>query len=91
MLNTHLKFEAKISYGSKVVTFTSLKANLNLMVKVKVRSFLNSAKPHSLSLKVKFPRLKSCCIHMELHKILRFGLEGLGQRHQFSKPSEIFR
>ena len=44
MINTHLKFEAKIPNGSKVVAFTrnytkylSLKANLTL--KVKVTSF----------------------------------------------------
>ena len=37
MINTHVKFEAKISYGSKVVAFTSnyikflsFKANLTL-------------------------------------------------------------
>ena len=39
MINTHLKFEAKIRYGSKVVAFTRnykiyLKANLTLKVKV---------------------------------------------------------
>ena len=46
MLNTHLKFEAKILNGSKVVAFTrdytkffSLKANLTLKVKVKATSF----------------------------------------------------
>ena len=46
MINTHLKFEAKIPNGSKVVTFTrnytkflSLKANLTLKIKVKVTSF----------------------------------------------------
>ena len=46
MLNTHLKFEAIISYGSKVVAFTrnhtkflSFKANLTIKVKVKVTSF----------------------------------------------------
>ena len=46
MLNTHLKLEAKIPYGSKVVAFTrnytkflSFKANLTLKVKVKVTSF----------------------------------------------------
>ena len=37
MINTHLKFEAKIPNGSKAVAFTSLKANLTL--KVKVTSF----------------------------------------------------
>ena len=46
MFNTHVKFEAKIPNGSKVVGFTrnytkslSLKANLTLKVKVKVTSF----------------------------------------------------
>ena len=46
MINTHLKFEAKIPNGSKVVAFTknytkflSLKANLTLNVKLKVTSF----------------------------------------------------
>ena len=46
MINTHLKFEAKILNGSKTVAFTrnytkflSLKANLTLKVKVKVTSF----------------------------------------------------
>ena len=46
MINTHLKFEAKIPNGSKAVAFTrnyikflSLKANLTLKVKVKVTSF----------------------------------------------------
>ena len=46
MLNKHLKFEAKIPYGSKVVEFTrnyikflSFKANLTLKVKVKITSF----------------------------------------------------
>ena len=46
MINTHLKFEAKIPNGSKVVAFTrhytkfsSFKANLTLKVKVKVTSF----------------------------------------------------
>ena len=46
MINTHLKLEAKIPYGSKVVVhtrnytkFLSLKANLTLQVKVKVTSF----------------------------------------------------
>ena len=46
MINTHLKFEAKIPNGSKDVAFTmnytkfiSLKANLTLKVKVKVTSF----------------------------------------------------
>ena len=46
MLNTHLKFEAKSPYGSKVVEFTrnyttflSFKANLTLKVKVKITSF----------------------------------------------------
>ena len=49
MINTHLKFEAKIPNGSKVVAFTrnyteslSLKANLTLKVKVKVTSFQTS-------------------------------------------------
>ena len=44
MINTHVKFEAKIPYGPKVVAFTrnyikfvSFKANLKL--KVKVNSF----------------------------------------------------
>ena len=44
MLNTHLQFEAIISYGSKVVAFTrshtkflSFKANLTIKVKVKVK------------------------------------------------------
>ena len=46
MINTHLKFEAKIPNGSKAVVFTrnytkvlSLKANLTLNAKVKVTSF----------------------------------------------------
>ena len=46
MINTHLKFEAKIPNGSKVVAFTrnctkflSLKVTLTLKVKVKVISF----------------------------------------------------
>ena len=43
MINTQLKFEDKIDYGSKVVAFTrnytSFKANLNLKVKVKVTRF----------------------------------------------------
>ena len=46
MINTQLKFEAKISNGSKVVAFTrnntkfvSFKTNLPLKVKVKVTSF----------------------------------------------------
>ena len=46
MINTHLKFEAKIPIGSKVVAFTrnytkclSLKANLTFKVKVKDTSF----------------------------------------------------
>ena len=46
MINTHLKFEAKIHNGSKVVAFTrnytkflSLKANLTLKINVKVTSF----------------------------------------------------
>ena len=45
MANTHLKFEAKIPNGSKVVAFTrkytkflNLKANLTLKVKVKITS-----------------------------------------------------
>ena len=44
--HTHLKFEAKIPYGSKVVAFTrnytkllSFKANLTLKVKVKATNF----------------------------------------------------
>ena len=47
MFNTHLKFEAKIPNGSKVVAFTmnytkflNVKANLTLKVKVKVTSYL---------------------------------------------------
>ena len=46
MINTHLKFEGKIPYGSKIVAFTrnytkvlSLKANLTLNAKVMVTSF----------------------------------------------------
>ena len=46
MINTELKFEAKIPNGSKVVAFTrnytkflSLKANLTLKVKIKITSF----------------------------------------------------
>ena len=46
MINTHLKFEAKIPNGLKVVAVTrnyrkvlSLKANLTLNAKVKVTSF----------------------------------------------------
>ena len=42
MINTQLKFEGKIDYGSKVVAFTrnyTFKANLTLKVKVKVTSF----------------------------------------------------
>ena len=46
MINTYLKFEAKIPNGSKVVVFArnyakflSLKTNLTLNVKVKVTSF----------------------------------------------------
>ena len=43
MINTQLKFEGKIDYGSKVVAFTrnytSFKASLNLKVKVKVTRF----------------------------------------------------
>ena len=49
---------------------------------------------HSSSLKVKFPKLKSCCIHKKSHKIFKFqgqfDLECQGQGHQFSNPSEIF-
>ena len=46
MINTHLKLEAKIPTGSKVVAFTNnytdlfnFKANLTLKVKVKATSF----------------------------------------------------
>ena len=46
MINTQLKFEGKIHYGSKVVSFTmnytkflSFKGYLTLKVKVKVTSF----------------------------------------------------
>ena len=50
---------------------------------------------HSSSLKVKFPQFKSCCIHKEAHKIIKFrgqfDLESQGQGHQFSNPSETFR
>ena len=44
------------------------------------------------SLKVKFLMVQSCCIHKELHKIFKFqgqfDLEGQGQGHHFSNPSE---
>ena len=54
---------------------------------------------NSLTVKVKFQigfkRFKSCCIHKDLRKIFQFpgqfDFEGLGQGHQFSNPSEIFR
>ena len=46
MINTNLKFEAKVPNGSKTVAFTrnctkflSLKANLTLKVKVKITTF----------------------------------------------------
>ena len=52
MINTHLKFEAKIPNVSKFVAikrnytkFLSLKANLTFKVKVKVTSFSNSPRP----------------------------------------------
>ena len=38
---------------------------------------------------------KSCCIHKESHKIVKFQgqfyLEGQGQGHQFSNPSDTVR
>ena len=52
MINTQLKFEGKIHYGSKVVTFTRnytkfvhFKAHLTLKIKVKVTSFQTYPRP----------------------------------------------
>ena len=60
MINTHLKFEGKIDYGSKVVAFkmnyTRFKANLILKIKVKISnpSEIFRWLMNSFSLKVKF-------------------------------------
>ena len=68
MINTHLKFEAKIPNGTKVVAFKrnctkflSLKVNLTLKIKVKVNSFPTRLRyfglsMNSLSVKAKFQK-----------------------------------
>ena len=95
MINKHLKFEAKIPNGSKVVAFTrnytkflSLKANLTLKVKVKVTSFqtclgyLDDQKPFRCKGKVQMGQFESSKqIFCKVEG--RFDTEGQG--HKFLK------
>ena len=61
MINTHLKFEARIPNGSKFVALTrnctkflSLKANLTLKVKVKVTRFRTHPRLYVINIWFKF-------------------------------------
>ena len=82
MFNTHLKSEAKIPNGSKVVAFTRnytkfLRLKANFTSKVKVTRF--SKRLNKKKLKPKFWRFQG-----------HFDLEDQGQGHQFSYSSEVF-
>ena len=91
MINTHLKFEAKIPNGSKVFVCTRnyTKANLTLNVKVKVTSFQTYPRYlddsiNSLSVKEKYQMgiLKS--FKQIFSKFVgQLDLEGQGQGHKF--------
>ena len=77
MINTHLRFQAKIPNGSKVVAFTRNYTKFSI---------------NSLSEKAKFHMGQFKSLKQIFSKFVdQFDLEGLGQGHQFLNLSDIFR